>query len=319
MPFDLSRIKDVLLLTQKHWQADNVPLYAASLAYYTVFALAPMLVIAVTVAGTFFGRDAVQSRIVEAVGDELGAESADLVQTLIANAFPEASSLPTTLFAVALLLFASSVIFNTLKTVLNNIWGVKADPANGVRNLIMGRALSIVFTLATGILIILILLFNAALNGLSGAVDGITPAGLSLVQLVNVPLQLIIYVLIFGTIFRVLPDVKIGWEDVAVGVFVTSLLFYLGQYAIGLYLSFAGVSSAYGAAGSLVVILVWVFYSTLIVLTGAEFTQAYAEIRGHHIQPGSNAVWLSESHRARHMDRSKDDENEHADYRESPG
>lgn len=288
----IDRIRQMLVITFKNWQADNVSLYAASLAYYAMFAIAPLLVIAIVVAGAFFGRGTVQAEIVERVGDELGTQAADLIETALASAFPEGGGLIATLFAVGVLVFAATAIFGNLKRVLNQIWRVKADPERGLRNLVTSRLIGLGLTLGAGLLIILILALNTLINGVQGVVEDFAPGATVLLRFVNLPLQLAIYTLIFGTIFRLLPDVDITWEDVGVGAFATAVLFYIGQYLIGLYLGFTGVSSAYGAAGSLVVILVWVFYSMMILLTGAEFTQAYAEVRGREIKPANNAVRL---------------------------
>ena len=211
-----------------------------------------------------------------------------------------ASAQPTvgvvaTVISVIILLFGASGVFGQLQASLNRIWGVKPKPGRGVLGMIQDRLLSFGFTLVVGFLLLVSLLLTAGIALVADLAGGLMPASETLTQLLNFVLSLAIITLLFAMIFKFLPDAKIAWRDVWIGAFLTALLFTVGKFALGLYLGKSSVASSYGAAGSLIVLLLWVYYSSLILFFGAEFTQVYANRFGSRVAPADNAVPVHQS------------------------
>jgi membrane protein len=273
------------------WIEDQAPTLGAALAYYTVFSLAPLVVIAISVAGLVFGRDAAQGQIFYELRGVLGDATGQAIQDLVQNANAKpVTGVIATLVGFATLLFGASGVFIQLQTSLNAIWGVKPKPGRGVLGIIRDRFLSFSLVLVVGFLLLVSLLLTAVIAFLEQWFVGMVPGVAALAQLVNSAVSLIVITLLFAMIFKFLPDAKIAWRDVWTGAFVTAGLFTVGKFALGLYLATSSVGSSYGASGSLVVLLLWVYYSSLILFFGAELTKVYANRFGSCVTPADNAV-----------------------------
>ena len=265
--------------TVNEWQADKVPLLAAALAYYTVFSLAPLLIIVIAIAGFVFGPDAARNQLDEQIQGLVGAQGADAIQTMIKNAYQPSSGIVATVISVATLLLGASGVFAQLQDALNTIWEIP-PPKSGVKGMVKARANSFAMILVIGFLLLVSLVASTVLAGIGNFFGHLIP-GLAFVwQIVNFVISFGVVTLLFALIYRVLPDVKVPWGDVWHGAIVTSLLFTVGKWLLGLYLGNSGVASPYGAAGSFVVVLIWVYYSAQILLFGAEFTQVYSKHYG---------------------------------------
>ena len=275
---------------------DDAPSLGAALAYYTVFSLAPLMTIAIAMAGFFFGKEAAQGQIFDELRVLLGEEGGKAVEEMVqsANAQPTAGVVAT-IISVIILLFGASGVFGQLQASLNAIWGVKAKPGRGVLGLIKDRLLSFGFTLVVGFLLLVSLLLTAGMALMADWIGGLMPGSEALAYILNIVLSLSMITLLFATIFKFLPDAKIAWHDVWIGAFLTALLFTIGKFALGIYLGKSGVASSYGAAGSLIVLLLWVYYSSQILFFGAEFTQVYANRFGSRVAPADNAVPVEQS------------------------
>ena len=282
--------------TASEWMEDDAPSLGAALAYYTVFSLAPLMTIAIAIAGFFLGKEAAQGQIFDELRGLLGADGGKAVEEMVqsANAQPTAG-IVATIISVIMLLFGASGVFGQLQASLNAIWGVKAKPGRGVLGLIKDRLLSFGFTLVVGFLLLVSLLLSAGMALMADWIGGLMPGSEALAYILNIVLSLSMITLLFATIFKFLPDAKIAWHDVWIGAFLTALLFTIGKFALGIYLGKSGVASSYGAAGSLIVLLLWVYYSSQILFFGAEFTQVYANQFGSRVAPADNAVPVQQS------------------------
>jgi membrane protein len=282
--------------TASEWMEDDAPSLGAALAYYTVFSLAPLMTIAIAMAGFFFGKDAAQGQIFDELRVLLGEEGGKAVEEMVqsANAQPTAGVVAT-IISVIMLLFGASGVFGQLQASLNAIWGVKAKPGRGVLGIIQDRLLSFGFTLVVGFLLLVSLLLTAGMALMADWIGGLMPGSEALAYILNIVLSLSMITLLFATIFKFLPDAKIAWHDVWIGAFLTALLFTIGKFALGIYLGKSAVASSYGAAGSLIVLLLWVYYSSQILFFGAEFTQVYANRFGSRVAPADNAVPVQQS------------------------
>lgn len=273
------------------WSRDNASLLAAAITYYTIFALAPLLVIAVAVAGAVFNDADVRDRVLTEVRGEFGPEVEEVVLNLITNASKSEASRFATVVSTIVLLVASSGLFAQLQRALNMIWGIRPDPEAGVLNIVRKRALAFGMVLVLGLLLLLSLATSFVVTAVGSRLAFWLPGVGFLLPQINFLVSLVILTGLFAILFKVLPDARITWRDVLLGAMVTTLLFMLGRSLIGLYLAYGSSTSTYGAAGSLGVLLLWVYYSAQIFLFGAEFTQAYANRYGLRIQPTSNAIW----------------------------
>lgn len=284
------KIWSLLRETFKEWQRDECSRLAASLAYYTVFSLAPLLIIAIAIAGAIFGEEAAKGEIVTQIQGLVGREGAQVIETAIENANrPDASSIASIISLIALL-FGASNVFAQLQEALNKVWNVKAKPKNGLMGFIRKRFLSFSIVLGIGFLLLVSLILSAVLSALSQYMSGLLPGFDILWQILNIVISFGIVTLLFALMYKFLPDVKINWSDVWTGGIITAVLFTIGKYILGLYLGQGSFGSTYGAAGSLVIILAWVYYSTQILFFGAEFTQVYARRYGSKIVPDRHAV-----------------------------
>ena len=288
-------IKDVFT----KWINDDPFLLASSLSYYTLFSLTPLLIIAIAVAGFVFGQDAAQNQIVETIGGMIGPESAKAIQGMIENASdePKTGIISTVLGAVTLLIGAGGVV-GQLQTSLNKIWGVEPKSGQGIWGFIRQRFISYAMVLAVGFLLLISLVVTALLTVLSQFMGSMIGGAAFLGHLLDIVVSFAFVTLLFAMIYKFVPDIQIQWKDVWIGAALTSVLFTIGKFVIGLYLGSSGVTSPYGAAGSLITVLLWVYYSSVIFLLGAEFTQVYANTYGSGVVPTENAESVSTaSHR----------------------
>ena len=279
-------LKDVF--TQ--WMGDEPFVLASSLSYYTLFSIAPLLIIAIAVAGFVFGREAAQNQIVETIGGMISPESAEAIQGMIQNASnqPKAGIISTVVGAVTLLIGAGAVV-GQLQTSLNKIWEVEPKSGQGIWVLIRQRFISFAMVLAVGFLLLVSLIMTALLTGFSQFLGSLMGGAEFIGHLLDIIVSFGFITLLFAMIYKFVPDVQIQWKDVWIGAALTSILFTIGKYLIGLYLGSTGASSVYGAAGSLVMVLLWVYYSSLIFFLGAEFTQGYATTYGSGVVPAPYA------------------------------
>jgi membrane protein len=272
------------------WWEDNALRLGASLAYYTLFAIAPVLLVAIAVAGLAFGPEAVRGEIVTQLDALVGREGAQAVQTMLEGASRRQSGWLATIIGSITFVFAATGAFLELQTVLNTIWRVKPNPDANLTGFIRDRIRSFGIVLAIGFLLLVSLAFSAALSAANAWVDRHVPGVPLLWQILHTLVSLGIITALFAMLYRFLPDVKLEWKDVVTGAFVTALLFSVGKQAIGLYLGQSSTASSYGAAVSVIVLLLWVYYSTQIMLVGAEFTRLYAAAHGSRPKPESFAT-----------------------------
>jgi membrane protein len=276
--------------TIQEWSEDGAPRLAAALSYYAIFSLVPLLVIAIGIAGLFFQQDQVQAQVGQQISAVVGAEAAETVMGwLDATATREGGIIATVLGFVALL-FGATGFFGQLQTSLNIMWEVEPKPDRGIKGMVRDRLLSFILILFIGLLLLVLMVLNTVLSTLGSFIEDLLPGGQIIWMLINYAINLALVVLLFAAIFKVLPDVQIRWRDVWMGALVTALLFVIGQILISLYLANAGVGSAYGAAGSAIIFLIWIYYSAQILFFGAEFTQVYAHRHGEQILPADNAI-----------------------------
>lgn len=277
--------------TVKDFFHDDSLSYASSIAFSTIFSLPAILIISLTIASTFYETAKVQEELVNQVGKLVGSENAKEVQSIVITAAVDRTSWWAKVAGVVTLIVSATTVFMTLQTSLNKIWGIKPKPQRGWLKYIVNRLLSLAMVISFAFVLLVSLIVDTVLvvfqNMLTRIMEGFT---LYLITALNLMISLGIITVIFGFLFKVLPDAKIKWQHVWVGAIITTLLFTLGKYLIGFYLGNSTFNSAYGAAGSLVIILLWVYYSTVIFLFGAELTAVYAKFKGAAIQPYSNAV-----------------------------
>jgi membrane protein len=263
------------------WSDDNVPRLGAALAYYTVFSLAPLLIITIAVAGLAFGQTATESKIVETFHGLLGSQGAKAIQYLLKTASRPHSGIIATIIGVLTILIGATGVFAELQSALNQIWGVRAIPGRTIRTAVRQRFLSAAMIMGIAFLLLVSLLVTTALTAAGNFFSNSLPGGVMLWHFVNFGISLGVTTILFGAIFKILPDARIEWRDTVVGAVITAVLFTVGKLAIGFYLG--NSVSVYGAAGSLLVLLVWVYYSAQIFLIGVEYTKAYALKRGVRI------------------------------------
>lgn len=288
--------------TFREWSEDGASRLAAALAYYTTFSLAPLLVLIIAIAGLVGGHEAAQNQTMSQVEDLLGTEGREFVQGMIESASKPATGLTATLIGVVTLLFGALGVFGELQNSLNTIWEVKPKPAqsllDGIKRFIGRRLLSFTMVLGIGFLLLASLVVSAAVSAFAEYIGTRWPLANFWLELINFLVSFAVIMLLFAMIFKFLPEIRIAWKDVWLGAAVTSALFSLGKFLIGFYLGRSEVGNTFGAAGSLAILLIWIYYSAQILFFGAEFTQVYANRYGSKIVPDPDMVKITEQERA---------------------
>ena len=285
----------LLKATCVEWFEDDTFRLAASLAFYTIFSLAPVLLIATGVASIFLARETAADRIVAEVQGLVGADGAQAIRQVLDASRGFGKGIWAIATGVVTFLLGATAVFAELQAALNKIWDVQAEPKRGViMKLILDRLRSFTIALAVGFLLLVSLVASAALTALQDYLNHWMPGMPALWQTLNVVTSFLLAALLFALIYKYLPDAKITWNDVWIGAAVTAALFTAGKYVISLYLGQTAIASAFGAAGSFAVLLVWIYYSALISFFGAEFTQVYARLYGSKIRPSSHATRIGD-------------------------
>lgn len=290
---------EIIKATIKEFGEDKASRLAAALAYYTIFSLAPLLVIVVGIAGLLISTTTVQESILQQVQGLAGQQAAEMVNEMLTNFNRPGGGIITIVVGVVTLLFGATGVFGQLQDALNTIWEVKPKPNRGIMGMIKDRFLSFTMILGLSFLLLVSLVVSAGLSAIGTFFGSMIPIGEWFWQIVNQIVSIGVITILFALIFQILPDVDIAWKDVWVGALVTSILFNIGKFVLGVYLGNSAVASGYGAAGAIIVILLWVYYTSQILFLGAEFTQVYAKRFGTKIEPSSNAQFVSESERAK--------------------
>lgn len=276
-------IKGLLSDTWTNWNAVNAPRLGAALAFYTALSMAPLLVFSIGVASLVFGKKAAQGQIVWQVGRLIGEQGGAVIQNMLLDSSKGSTGIVWAIIGVFMLIFGASGVFGELRDSLNLVWGVKTTSV-GLKGMVRYRFVSFAMVVGIGFLLIVSLLVSAAIAAAGKFFSQFLPAPESLLQFGSVVMSFLALTVLFALLYKIVPDVTIEWQDVWIGAAVTSALFSIGKFGIGLYLGKAGVGSAYGAAGSLLVFLVWVYYSAQIFFLGAEFTHVFSERHGSRAQ-----------------------------------
>ncbi|RYZ22120.1 MAG: YihY/virulence factor BrkB family protein [Chitinophagaceae bacterium] len=272
---------------------DNAFKLSASLSYYTVFALGPLLLIIISLAGIFFGREAVQGKLYLQLAGLVGKEAAVQIQEIIRNIHHTHSTTAGAVIGAVILVIGATGVFTEMQDSINYIWSVRAKPKKSWLKYLTNRLLSFSLVVGLGFMLLVSLVVNALLNLLSDRLTRIFPNyTVYFFNVVNIAIILVVITGLFAVIFKVLPDAKIAWRDALLGALITALLFLLGKFGISYYLERSGLDITYGAAASIIIILSWIYYSALILYFGAEFTKMYALHHGAGIRPKDTAVFI---------------------------
>ncbi len=278
-----------------HWNKSSPWRQSAILAYYSIFSLPALLLIVIVMTGYFFGEEAVSSELSDRISDTVGQETAKTVENMIASSAETGSSTIAMLIGIGMLLFGATSLFYHLQLSLNRVWGVLPKPKQAFVKYLKDRLLSFGLVLVIGFLLLLSMLANSLLAIFSDWISSHWPGiRMPMVVFMNYGISLVVSTTLFALMFKFLPDAIIRWRSVWIGALLTSLLFALGQYGLSLYFSTTDPSSVYGAAGTLILIMIWASYMAMIVLYGAEFTRQWAEQFGHGMRPRGNAMLIEE-------------------------
>ncbi len=270
--------------TYHDWNDDNASQHGAALAFYTVFSIAPVLVIAVMIAGAVYGEIAANQQLATQLKQYMGSQAAEAVQTMIGATHYAQRSWIAWIASIATLVFGATGVFDQLQDSLNTIWEVKTK-RQGILATVKSRLSSFLLVLAIGALLLALVAASSVLPALAKTLGGVLPFNAWVAEAINLAISLTAGTVMFGLIFKVLPDVEIAWRDVWVGALVTAILFSIGKFLFGLYIGYSAIGSAYGAIGSILVLLLWAYYSAQIFFLGAEFTQCYARRCGSKSAP----------------------------------
>lgn len=279
----------LLKTTGNDFMDDNALRLAAALAYYALLSLAPLVVIAIAIAGFAVDEQSARGAIAHELGNVVGREGGEAVQTIVRSAQAPTTGVLSTIAGLVVLLFGASGVFTELQGALDTIWEVAPKPGRGIKGLIRDRLFSFAMVMGVAFLLLVSMVLSAGLGAVGHFLGSALPGGEAVWQIVNFLISLGVIGALFAVMFKTVPDAKVDWRDAWIGGLVTAVLFSIGKFLIGLYLGKSSVSSAYGAAGSLVLLVIWVYYSACILLIGAEFTQVYASRFGKEIEPSENA------------------------------
>jgi membrane protein len=289
-------ISNIFLYLKKVFQefsADNILKYSASLAYYTVFSIAPLLLIVTALLGLFFGKEAMQGQIYQQLSHLVGSVAALQIQDTIKNIHLNNNNYVASVISIIILIIGATTIFGEIQDSLNKIWGLKIKPKKVWWKLIITRLLSFSLILSIGAILIISLLLNSLLNSFWDLISNYLKNYSSyFMAATEAVFSLLVTGFLFSLVFKILPDAKIKWKDVLLGGFVTAIFFTLGKMGIGYYIRKSKLSSLYGAAGSIIIFMVWVYYSSVILYLGAEFTKVHAKLYGQNIVPNEYAEWV---------------------------
>ena len=282
--------------TFRQWLEDKAPQLGAALAYYTVFSLAPLILVLLAILGLLFRNDPAGAwqKVTEQLSYFLDRSAIDVIQSIAQKASQPSKSVLATVIGVALALFGASGVFGQLQDALNTIWGVKAKPGGGIWGFLRSRFLSFAMVGGVCFLLLVSMTIESLLKAFSHYVQAMLPGGIVIAVTAYLLFDFGVVVLLLAMIFKILPDAKIRWRDVWIGAAMTALLFGFGKWALGLYLGSGSAASAYGAASSLITLLLWIYYSSQILLFGAEFTQVYADHFGFRVVPNKYAVRIEQ-------------------------
>ena len=284
---------NLIILSIKAFVDDRALTMSAALAYYTIFAMAPLLIMLISLASLFYGEDATSRKLFQEINGLVGNEAALQIQDIIRRISLQKNTAFAVILGVITLFIGATGVFIEMQDSLNQIWRVKAKPEKGWKKMLINRVLSFSMVVSLGFLLIASLIINGLILTLSDQLSQYFPdLTILVINIFNLGLTFIIISVLFSVIFKFLPDVEIGWKDVRIGAFFTVTLFIVGKFLIGIYIEKVGPGSAYGAAGSIIVMLVWVYYTSAILYFGAEFTQVYSECYGGKIKPASYAVHI---------------------------
>ncbi len=293
-----TQILNLIKGTFQEWREDNAARLAAALAYYTTFSLAPLLVLVIAIAGLLGGREAAQSQVMGQITSLVGVQGGEFVKSMLQTASHPVTGVAASLISAATLLFGALGAFGELQNSLNTIWDIRPKPSKnflqGVQRYVVKRILSFTIVIGIGFLLLVTLVVSAGLAAFGQYLDGLSLFKDFWLQLINFVISFLVVTLLFMMIFKVLPEVHIAWKDVLLGAAVTSLLFNIGKFLIGIYLGRSSVMNTFGAAGSLALLLIWIYYSAQILFLGAEFTQVYAKQFRRDIQPKSGMEVIPE-------------------------
>jgi membrane protein len=286
-PLTHSEVLRLLVSAARGWREDNALRLGAALSFYSLISFPPLIIVTISIAALIFGREAAQAGLLRQVTQILGKSGSEMFEQMMRAASRPGHGLVAASIGLVFVLFGATGVFAELRDALNLIWKVQSTDKNVVRGLLKGRLLALNLVIGTGFLLIVSLVVSAALSALSASVGSRLKGFDQVLQVLDLVVSFGVLALLFALIFKVLPDVDLAWRDVALGAVVTSLLFTAGKFAIGAYLGTATVATAYGAAGSLVLLLLWVYYSSQIFFFGAELTRSYAERRGRGKLPAA--------------------------------
>jgi membrane protein len=275
-----AELKRLFMQTWTEWNADQAPRLGAALAYYTVLSLAPLLLLLIAAAGLIFGEEAARGQLMAQISDLVGREGGEAIQTMVQNASKPGSGILASIIGFAVLIFGASTVAAELKASLDAVWNKRPAENAGIKEIVKERSYALGVVLGCGFLLLVSLAVSSAIAAAGSFVSNMLPFSEAVLSILNLLLSILVITGVFAVLFKYLPDVNVAWGDVLLGAAFTSVLFSIGKFLIGLYLGKASFGSTYGAAGSLVIVLVWVYYSSQILFFGAEFTQVYAKSHG---------------------------------------
>ncbi len=280
----------------KEFNNDRVLKLSAALAYYTIFSLPSMLIVVIGLCSIFFGRDAVQGQVFTEIRGLIGNDAAVQIQDILKKTTLHQDNFVATIIGAVTLLVAATGMFGEIQDSINSIWGLQTKPEKGLIKMLLNRLISFSMVIVLGFILLVSLVLNALLEGFLHRLEHYFSEDMvKYLFVLDYGIMVVVTTLLFASILKVLPDAKILWKDVWVGAFATSLLFLLGKFLIGYYLKHNNSISAYGAAGSMIVILLWVYYSAIILYFGAEFTQVYVQHKKRRIEPNKYAIWIEKN------------------------
>jgi membrane protein len=280
----------ILKTTAVEFDADGVVKYCASLSFYTIFSIAPMLIVAISIGSIFFGRDAINGRLFSQINEVVGTDAAIMIQEMLSSTHLKKDNAMATGIGFIVFFIGATGVFAEIQSTINRIWGLKARPKKGLLRYLFSRMWSFAMVVTVGFLAVVSLIASAVIDAINERLSGILDNTTVIIFIVHNFVTLGIITLLFMLVYKYLPDSIVVWRDAFVGALFTSVLFIIGKYFIGLYLSTKTFESAYGAAGSIVILLMWIYYSSFLLYFGAEFTRIYALNHGHGIRPNAFSV-----------------------------